>query len=57
MKTLKQQQYRDTIKKKYAIECAYRILEIPHWRIYNDSFKEMIDNVIQEILNSYKDFS
>lgn len=55
--SLKQQQYRDSIKKKYAIECGYRILEIPHWRIYNDSFKEMIDNVIQEILNSYKDFS
>ena len=55
--SLKQQQYRDSIKKKYAIECGYRILEIPHWRIYNDSFKEMIDNVIQEILNSCKDFS
>lgn len=47
--SLLQQKYRDKIKREYAIKNGYCFIEIPYWRIYNDSFKHIIDNYIKNI--------
>lgn len=47
------QQYRDTIKRNYALINGYNYLEIPYWTIYNNTFKTLIDDTIKEIVNIY----
>ena len=47
--SLLQQKHRDKIKKDYAIKNGYKFIEIPYWKIYNDSFKQLIDDCIIEI--------
>ena len=47
--SLLQQQYRDKIKKEYAISCGYAFIEIPYWNVYNDSFKKTINDVIDSL--------
>lgn len=47
--SLNRQKYRDGIKRQYAIDNGYSYLEIPYWRIYDDSFKKLIDKKIYEL--------
>lgn len=44
------QQYRDSIKKQYALSQGYHYLEIPYWTEHDGSYKTLIDNKIHEIL-------
>ena len=48
---LTDQQYRDKIKKDYAISQGYHYLEIPYWTEHDESYKSLIDNKIHEILS------
>lgn len=45
------QQYRDKIKKDYALSQGYEYLEIPYTAEKNDQYKQLIDDKIHEILN------
>lgn len=47
---LADQQYRDLIKKDYAISQGYFYLAIPYWTERDESYKTLIDNKIHEIL-------
>lgn len=47
---LADQQYRDKIKKDYALSKGYYYLEIPYWTEHDESYKTLIDNKIHEIL-------
>ena len=47
--SLRRQQYRDEIKKQFAINNGYSYMAIPYWRIYDDSFKKLIDEKILDI--------
>lgn len=40
----------DDFKKNYALENGYRYLEIPYWTKDDNSYKELIDSKIKEIL-------
>lgn len=44
-------QWRDEYKKQYAISQGYYYLVIPYWTESDESYKTLIDNKIQEILN------
>ncbi len=44
------QQWKDRYKKDYAIEKGYHYLEIPYWTEEDESYRELIDNKIKEIL-------
>lgn len=46
------QQYKDKIKKEYAISKGYYFLEIPYTAIKNDEYQILIDDKIDEILSS-----
>lgn len=47
-------QWRDEYKKQYAIAQGYYYLAIPYWTENDESYKAIIDNKIQEILNNTK---
>ena len=47
---LADQQYRDKIKKDYALSQGYYYLEIPYWTERDESYKTLIDSKINEIL-------
>lgn len=47
-------QYRDKIKMDYAISQNYAYLAIPYWTEQDESYKILIDNKINEILNNTK---
>lgn len=47
---LKDQQWRDEYKKQYAILQGYYYIAIPYWTEKDESYKILIDNKIQEIL-------
>ena len=40
----------DEFKKNYALENGYHYLEIPYWTKDDESYKELINNKIKEIL-------
>lgn len=40
----------DQYKKSYALELGYSYLEIPYWTETNESYKELIDNKINNIM-------
>lgn len=44
-------QYRDKLKKEYALSHGYEFLVIPYWTESDDSYKTLIDNKISEILS------
>ena len=44
-------QYKDELKRIYAIEQGYEYLAIPHWTEKDHSYKTLIDNKIHEILS------
>lgn len=45
-------QYRDGIKKNYAISNGYEFLIIPYWTEHDESYKTLIDDKIKSILNN-----
>lgn len=47
-------QWRDEYKKQYALSKGYYYLAIPYWTESDESYKTLIDNKIQEILNNTK---
>lgn len=51
---LKYVQWKDEYKKQYALSKGYYYLAIPYWTEQDDSYKTLIDNKIQEILNNTK---
>lgn len=46
---LARQQYRDQIKKEYALQNNYYYLEIPFWEDKNNGYQSLIDNIMREI--------
>ena len=44
------QKWKDNFKKNYALEQGYNYLEIPYWKVKDDSYKKLITNKIKEIL-------
>lgn len=53
-KVLEDLQWRDEYKKQYALSQGYYYLAIPYWTESDESYKTLIDNKIQEILNNTK---
>ena len=51
---LKYIQWKDEYKKQYALSQGYYYLEIPYWTESDNSYKTLIDDKIQEILNNIK---
>ena len=49
---LKYIQWKDEYKKQFAISSGYYYLVLPYWTFKDDSYKTLIDNKIQEILNN-----
>lgn len=49
------QQYRDAIKREYAISQGYHYLEIPYWTERDGSYKQLIDDAIHKILTLQND--
>ena len=47
---LEYQKWKDNFKKNYALEQGYNYLEIPYWKVKDDSYKKLINNKIKEIL-------
>ena len=47
---LKYLQWKDEYKKDYAINHGYKYLDIPYWTEKDESYKTLIDNKINEIL-------
>lgn len=47
-------QWKDAHKKQYALSQGYYYLAIPYWTESDESYKTLIDNKIQEILNNTK---
>lgn len=47
-------QWRDEYKKQYAISQGYHYLAIPYWTEDDESYKTLIDQKIQSILNNTK---
>ena len=45
-------QYKDDLKRNYAIEQGYHYLAIPYWTEKDQSYKQLIDNKIHEILST-----
>jgi hypothetical protein len=52
---LKELQYRDSIKKQYALSCGYHYLAIPYWTEQDGSYKTLIDSTIHKILTQQND--
>lgn len=48
----KERQYKDNYKKQYALSHGYSFLEIPYTSIDNDEYKKMIDDKINEIIET-----
>ena len=44
-------QYKDELKRQYAIEQGYEYMAIPYWTEKDHSYKTLIDNKIREILS------
>lgn len=51
---LKYVQWKDEYKKIYALSQGYYYLAVPYWTESDESYKTLIDNKIQEILNNTK---
>lgn len=51
---LKYIQWKDEYKKNYALSNGYYYLDIPYYTESDESYKTLIDNKIQEILNNTK---
>lgn len=51
---LKYVQWKDEYKKQYALSQGYYYLAIPYWTEQDESYKTLIDNKIQQILNNTK---
>lgn len=51
---LKYVQWKDEYKKQYALLHGYHYLEIPYWTENDESYKTLIDDKIQKILNNTK---
>lgn len=51
---LKYLQWKDEYKKQYALSHSYYYLVLPYWCFNDDSYKMLIDNKIQEIINNTK---
>lgn len=51
---LKYLQWKDEYKKQYALSMEYYYLALPYWTFNDNSYKTLIDNKIQEILNNTK---
>ena len=51
---LKYLKWKDKYKKQYALSMGYYYLVLPYWTFNDDSYKYLIDNKIQEILNNTK---
>ena len=49
--SLEDLQWRDEYKKQYALSKGYYYLAIPYWTESDESYKTLIDQKIQEILN------
>ena len=49
---LTDQQWRDEIKRRYALEQGYFYLAIPYWTEKDQSYKQLIDDKIHEILST-----
>ena len=47
-------QWKDEYKKSYALSKDYYYLSIPYWTENDETYKTLIDNKIQEILNNTK---
>lgn len=47
---LKKYQERDRYKEKYAIDHGYNYLKIPYWSEKNETYKNLIDDKIKELL-------
>lgn len=47
-------QWRDEYKKQYALSQGYYYLAIPYWTEFDESYKNLIDEKIQSILNNTK---
>jgi hypothetical protein len=47
-------QWRDEYKKQYALSQGYHYLAIPYWTEQDESYKTLIDEKIQEIINNTK---
>ena len=47
-------QWRDEYKKQYALSQGYHYLVIPYWTESDESYKTLIDDKIQSILNNTK---
>lgn len=46
--------WKDEYKKQYALSNGYYYLALPYWIFNDESYKTLIDNKIQEILNNTK---
>lgn len=53
-KVLADLQWRDEYKRQYALSQGYYYLAIPYWTENDESYKTLIDQKIQEILNNTK---
>lgn len=51
---LSELQWRDEYKKQYALSQGYHYLAIPYWTEQDESYKTLIDEKIQQILNNAK---
>ena len=51
---LKYLQWKDEYKKQYALSMKYYYLVLPYWTFNDNTYKTLIDNKIQEILNNTK---
>ena len=53
-KELEYVQWKDSYKKQYALDSGYFYLELPYWTFPDESYKKIIDQKIQQILNGQK---
>lgn len=51
---LSELQWRDEYKKQYALSQGYHYLAIPYWTEQDESYKTLIDEKIQQIVNNTK---
>lgn len=49
---MKNQQYRDNLKQKHALDNGYEYLIIPYWTENNKSYRTLLDNKFYEILSN-----
>ena len=52
---LKDQQYRDNLKRDYAISQGYYYLAVPYWTESDDSYKNLIDEMFHKIFTQQND--